>query len=52
MPQIPEGELIYRKWHEEVVSLIQKGELKEVAAKDRTLNYSVLKLINQFHARL
>lgn len=39
MPKIPEGELIYRKWHEEVVSLIKEGKLKEVSTKDRTLVY-------------
>ncbi len=39
MPAIPEGELIYRKWHEEVMSLLAYDVLTLVKAKDRTLIY-------------
>jgi hypothetical protein len=39
MPAIPEGELIYRKWHQEVEGLIKTGDLKSVPTKDRTLYY-------------
>jgi len=39
MPPIPEGELIYRKWHTEVEKLIAKNKLEVLEAKDRTLIY-------------
>ncbi len=39
MPAIPEGELIYRKWHEEVMSLLAYDVLALVKARDRTLIY-------------
>lgn len=39
MPAIPEGELIYRKWHEEVKKLISSGEVEVVDAPDRQLVY-------------
>ena len=39
MPAIPEGELIYRKWHEEVVKLTKKGDLKIESCEDRSLYY-------------
>ncbi|HBM2881036.1 TPA: hypothetical protein LVL09_004858 [Klebsiella oxytoca] len=37
MPQIPDGELIYRHWHQEVLSLIESGEMERVTIRDRTL---------------
>lgn len=37
MPQIPDGELIYRHWHNEVEKLIDKGEMQRVAIRDRML---------------
>ncbi|MDH0964444.1 hypothetical protein N5C89_16525 [Klebsiella michiganensis] len=37
MPQIPDGELIYRRWHQEVLSLIERGEMERVTVRDRTL---------------
>lgn len=37
MPQIPDGELIYRRWHQEVLNLIERGEMERVAIRDRTL---------------
>jgi hypothetical protein len=37
MPEIPDGELIYRAWHQEVKRLIGAGELKSVMAPDRRL---------------
>lgn len=37
MSAIPDGELIYRKWHEEVKECIDKTILERVKAKDRTL---------------
>jgi len=39
MPAIPEGDLIYRKWHEEVEDLLAHEMLTNVVAKDRTLYY-------------
>lgn len=39
MPAIPEGELIYRKWHEEVVALINSGGLVSFKCPDRKLIY-------------
>lgn len=39
MPQIPDGELIYRAWHREVENLINSGDLKHFKAKDRTMYY-------------
>ncbi|WPK28783.1 hypothetical protein [Escherichia phage vB_EcoM_EP32a] len=35
--QIPDGELIYRQWHKEVLEKIEKGELEKWEAPDRTL---------------
>lgn len=37
MPEVPDGELIYRCWHQEVKKLIEKGELQSVMAPDRRL---------------
>lgn len=39
MSAIPDGELIYRKWHQEVESLLNLDVLKRESAKDRTLYY-------------
>lgn len=39
MPPIPEGELIYRRWHVEVMNLLSSGVLTLEKAKDRTLIY-------------
>jgi len=39
MPAIPEGELIYRAWHNEVERLLEKGELTREQCPDRTLVY-------------
>ena len=35
--EIPEGELIYRQWHKEVLAKIESGELEQWEAPDRTL---------------
>ncbi len=35
--QIPDGEVIYRHWHEEVLEKLSTGELELFKAKDRTL---------------
>lgn len=37
MPEIPDGELIYRRWHEEVKLLLDKGELELYKVPDRML---------------
>lgn len=37
MPKVEDGELIYRKWHPEILRLIKEGELEEVMAQDRTI---------------
>lgn len=37
MPEVPDGELIYRKWHPEVLKQIESGDLECVEAPDRTL---------------
>lgn len=39
MPAIPDGELIYRAWHEEVVKLTKSGDLTIETCQDRTLYY-------------
>lgn len=39
MPEIPDGELIYRVWHKEVEVLIESGKLNKVEVPDRTLVY-------------
>lgn len=39
MPQIPDGQLIYREWHKQVLKLIENGELTHFKAADRTLYY-------------
>jgi len=39
MPAIPEGELIYRKWHEVVKHLIEEGKVQVVSAPDKQLIY-------------
>ena len=39
MPPIPDGELIYRRWHQEVESLIKDNVLTVEVCKDRTLYY-------------
>lgn len=37
LSQIPDGDLIYRQWHKEVVELVDKREMKRVQCPDRTL---------------
>jgi hypothetical protein len=37
MPEIADGDLIYRAWHAEVERLLAAGEMERVAAPDRTL---------------
>lgn len=37
MPSVPEGELIYRRWHEEVERLLAEGAMERVSAPDRKL---------------
>lgn len=37
MPRVEDGELVYRKWHPEVVRLIEAGVLDRVTAPDRSL---------------
>jgi hypothetical protein len=37
MPAIPEGELIYREWHNEVVRLLGTGKLQSVKASSGKL---------------
>lgn len=37
LSQIPDGDLIYRQWHKEVLELIDKGGMKRVQCPDRTL---------------
>lgn len=37
MPAVPDGELIYRTWHPEVLRLIDLGLMARVEAPDRTL---------------
>lgn len=37
MPEVADGDLIYRRWHAEVERLIAAGEMKAEAAPDRTL---------------
>lgn len=37
LSQIPDGDLIYRQWHKEVLELIDKGEMKRAQCPDRTL---------------
>jgi hypothetical protein len=37
MPEVPEGELIYRTWHEEVKKNLASGKLRSVMAPDRML---------------
>lgn len=39
MPAIPEGELIYRKWHAEIEKLIYSNSVDVISAKDRKLIY-------------
>jgi hypothetical protein len=39
MPSIPEGELIYRKWHEEVKQLIADNKVQVVDAPNKQLIY-------------
>lgn len=39
MPQIEDGQLIYREWHKEVERLLAAGQMKPHQAKDRTLYY-------------
>lgn len=39
MSKVEDGELIYRKWHLEVLELLKLGKLDLVKAKDRTLIY-------------
>lgn len=35
--QIPDGELVYRQWHQEVMAKLESGELSKHIAPDRTL---------------
>lgn len=39
MPSVPKGELIYRKWHEEVERLIKDGILETIEAPSNQLVY-------------
>ena len=39
MPAIPDGELIYRKWHTEIEKLIKENKVEVIESKDRTLIY-------------
>lgn len=39
MPRVPDGQLIYRTWHEEVLKLLDNGKLTLREAPDRTLIY-------------
>lgn len=39
MPAVPEGELIYRRWHQEVERLISEGRLEVVEAPSNQLIY-------------
>jgi hypothetical protein len=39
MPAIPEGELIYREWHNEVMRLLAEGKLEKVHAKSGEMIY-------------
>jgi hypothetical protein len=39
MPAIPEGDLIYRAWHKEVIALVESGDLKLIETPDRQLVY-------------
>jgi len=39
MSAIPDGELIYRQWHNEIETLVSNGNLQLTTAKDRTLYY-------------
>jgi hypothetical protein len=39
MPTVSDDDLIYRKWHKEIVSLIEKGEVAVVEAPDKQLVY-------------
>lgn len=39
MPAIPDGELIYRRWHKEVERLVNENELMYSVCQDRTLYY-------------
>jgi hypothetical protein len=39
MPEVPEGELIYRAWHPVVEGLLSSGHMKAQSAPDRTLIY-------------
>lgn len=37
MPEIADGDLIYRRWHKEVEALLAKGQLHRMTAPDRAL---------------
>lgn len=39
MPAVPDGGLIYREWHKEVVKLLENGGLKSVNAKSGQIIY-------------
>lgn len=39
MPAIPEGELIYRTWHKEIMSLIEQNKVEVVEAPNKQLVY-------------
>lgn len=39
MPEVAEGDIVYRRWHTEVERLIAEGEMASMSAKDRTLIY-------------
>ena len=39
LPAIPDGELIYRRWHNEIEFLVNRDKAKTIEAKDRTLIY-------------
>src|SRR5690606_5066842 len=37
MPEVPDGNLIYRRWHAEVERLIEEGKMQSVIVPDRKL---------------
>jgi len=39
LPDVEEGELVYRKWHPVVESLVETGDMKKFVSPDRTLIY-------------
>lgn len=39
MPLVPEGEIIYKVWHDQVQRLVDKGDMSHFIAQDRRLYY-------------